>query len=705
MNTTTHNITRQLDADGVCTLLFNRAGSAANVFDRATLEELDAHLAELEKLPVLRGVILASAKDKIFIAGADLHEFVRDPDPKVLGDIVDLGHRVFSRLQHLPSPSVAAIHGICLGGGCELALACDWRVGSDGKETKIGLPETQLGILPAWGGSVRLPALIGLPAALGLILAGRQLAGVPAKKIGLLDELAHPEYLRDAARKLLDRGKRPAPAFRVAHLPVARQIVAALARRDVLAKTHGHYPAPLQAIEVCTASLGVSPDEGFELEKNAFLALIRTPACHSLLSIFFLQERAKKLPAPVAAEPLPVRRVAVVGAGVMGAGIAQWASARGFPVILKDVAPDALARGLSTIETLYRGAAKKHVFNPAEAAAGFNRVTPVCAAVPLNHVDLVVEAAVEKLDAKQAIFRDLEKAARPDTVLATNTSALSIDAIAAKLDHPERVVGIHFFNPVNRMQLVELVRGPRTSPATLATALQFTKSLGKLPVIVNDSPGFLVNRILMPYLVEAVRLFREGHAPAEIDRLMIAFGMPMGPLRLADEVGLDVAQHVAQDLAQRLKNPMPSDDTLPQMIAKGWLGKKSGCGFYAHPKTKGPKPTANPGLSTLFIPPIGTRHSSPEECIDRLVLIMINEAARCLAEGVVAAPEDVDFGMILGTGWAPFRGGPLRHADSLGTTEVVSRLDHLAKDVAPHFTPCDHLRALAQAGRGFYPKS
>lgn len=699
------NIIRQIDADGVCTLLFDRAGSSANVFDRATLEELDAHLAVLEQHAGLRGVILASAKDKIFVAGADLHEFVSNPDPKVLGDIVDLGHRVFTRLNHLTVPSVAAIHGVCLGGGCELALACDWRVGSDGKETKIGLPETQLGILPAWGGSVRLPALIGLPAALGMILTGRQLAGVPAKKLGVIDELAHPEYLRDAARKLLVRGKRPAPAFRAAHLPIARHIIAAKARRDVLAKTHGHYPAPLKAIEVCTTAIGLDANAGFDLEKEAFLALIKTAACRSLLSIFFLQERAKKLPSPLAGEPLPVRRVAVVGAGVMGAGIAQWASARGLPVILKDIAPDALARGLRTIETLFTEAAKKRVFTPAEAAAGMNRVTPVCTSVPLTSVDLVVEAALEKLEAKQAIFRDLEKHARPDTVLATNTSALSIDSIAAVLEHPERVVGIHFFNPVNRMQLVELVRGPRTSAATLATALQFTKSIRKLPVIVNDSPGFLVNRILMPYLVESVRLFREGLAPAKIDRLMLAFGMPMGPLRLADEVGLDVAQHVAQDLAKRLKNPMPVDDTLPQMIAKGWLGKKSGSGFYTHAKTKGSKSAPNPGLDGFFTPPAGSRHATEEEIVDRLVLIMINEAARCLAEGVVAAPEDVDFGMILGTGWAPFRGGPLRHADTVGTSEVVARLERLAKDVAPHFAPCEHLRALAKAGKGFYAKS
>ncbi|HEY8933350.1 MAG TPA: 3-hydroxyacyl-CoA dehydrogenase NAD-binding domain-containing protein, partial [Rariglobus sp.] len=503
------------------------------------------------------------------------------------------------------------------------------------------------------------------------------------------------------------RGKRPPAPFRAAHLPGAKQLVAAKARRDVLAKTHGHYPAPLKAIEVCTAALGQPLDSALALEKAAFLDLIRSPECRNLLSIFFLQERAKKLTAPAGAAALPVRRVAVVGAGVMGAGIAQWTSARGLPVVLKDVSPEALARGLRSIESVYREAAARRVFTAAEATAGLDRVTPVAAAVPLTSVDLVIEAAVEKLDAKQAIFRDLEARVRPDTVLATNTSALSIDAIAQTLAHPERVIGIHFFNPVHRMQLVELVRGPRTSDATLATALQFAKTLGKLPVVVNDSPGFLVNRILMPYLVEAVRLFREGHAPADIDRVMVDFGMPMGPLRLADEVGLDVAHHVAADLAHRLPHSAPLDDTLTQMIAKGWLGKKSGRGFYVHTSDKHHHAKPNPDLRALFPSPIASRPSpaAAKAAADRLVLIMVNEAARCLAEGVVAAPEDVDFGMILGTGWAPFRGGPLRYADSLETTEVFIRLEALARDVAPHFTPCEYLAELARNDRPFYPAS
>lgn len=673
------NIQLHFDADNVATLTFDRTGSAANVFDRPTLEELDGHLAALESHAGLRGVILNSAKDKIFIVGADLHSFVSSPDPDALAGIIDLGHRVFTRLSRLPVPTVAAIHGACLGGGCELVLACDWRVATDGKPTKIGLPETQLGILPAWGGSVRLPRLIGLPAALGLILAGKQLVAAQARKLGLINDVAHPEYLADTARALLARGKRPPPPFRPLHLPLVRDLVATKARHDVMAKTHGHYPAPLKALEVCTAALGQSIDAALGLEKAAFLELIRTPECASLLNIFFQQDRAKKLSVP-AGTARPVRKVAVVGAGVMGAGIAQWTSARGLPVVLRDVAPDALAKGLRTIESVYREAAKRRIFTPAEATAGMDRITPAHAPVPLGDVDLVVEAAVEKLDAKRAIFADLESRVRADTVLSTNTSALSIDAIAQKLAHPGRVIGLHFFNPVHRMQLVEIVRGPRTDDDTVATTLAFAHRLGKLPVIVKDSPGFLVNRVLLPGLVEAVRLVAAGHSIAAIDKALLDFGLPMGPLRLADEVGLDVALHVANDLAARLPHLPAPDPLLTKMVADGHLGKKSGHGFYDH--------TAHQPINLGLPPP------TPVDYVDRIVLVQVNEAARCLAEQVAASADDLDFAMILGTGWAPFRGGPLRHADSLGVPEIVRRLEALAASDGAHFAPCDHLKTI-----------
>lgn len=699
------NISLTIDGDGMALLTLDRPNAAVNLFDLATLEELDAHIAVLEKKPALKGVVLCSAKPKIFLAGADLNSFTKNFTDEGLGQTVDLGHRIFTRLERLAIPSVAAINGVCLGGGCEVVLACDWRVASLDRSTKIGLPETQLGILPAWGGSVRLPRLIGLPAALGIILAGKQLAAIPAQKAGLVDELAHPEYLLAAARKMLAKGKRPpASPGGLLNTALARPLVARQARRSVLAKTRGHYPAPLKALEVCVAAYGRPLEKGFALERAAFLGLSKTPECRSLMGIFFLQERAKKLALPEAdaGAVRQVASVAVVGAGVMGAGIAQWSAARGCSVILKDIAPEALAKGLKVAEKIFRDAAKRHIFTAAEATAGLDRITPVAAEVPLGDVDLVIEAAVEKLELKRDIFRQLETRVGPHTVLATNTSALSIDAIASGLADPGRVVGIHFFNPVHRMQLVEIVRGSRTSPAALATAVQFVKAIGKLPVLVKDSPGFLVNRILLPYMVEAVRLFNEGCGVAQIDRLMLDFGMPMGPLRLTDEVGLDVAQHVAADLQNRLPKPVPINDTLENMIGKGWLGKKSGTGFYVFPKEKGKDEHLNSGLGNLQTP--GKGQTQDEAAVrDRMVLVMINEAARVLEEGVVAAPEDVDFGMIFGTGWAPFRGGPLRYADARGVAEVVRRLESLATEVAPYFAPCARLVEMARSGQRFYP--
>ena len=700
------NISLNFGADGIAVLTLDRQNSSANVFDVATMNELDAHLATLEARRDLKGLVLISAKARIFIAGADLNAFA-GADVSQLGAIVDLGHRVFTRLERLAIPSVAAINGVCLGGGCELALACDWRVASLDKSTKIGLPETQLGILPAWGGSVRLPRLIGLPAALAIILAGKQVAAQPALKQGLVDDVAHPEYLLAAAKKLLARGKRPLSAPKgLLNSALLRPLVALKAKKDVLAKTQGHYPAPLKALEVCRAAFGRPLAAGLALERAAFLELVQTPACRSLMSIFFLQERAKKLKAPAADEAAsrPVKNVAVVGAGVMGAGIAQWTAARGYPVVLKDVSPAMLAKGLQAAGKIFRDAAKRRVFTEAEATAGLNRITPVQADVPLTRVDLVIEAAVEQLELKQKIFRQLEARSGPHTVLATNTSALSIDAIAAGLADPSRVVGLHFFNPVHRMQLVEIVRGPRTSPATLATALTFVKAIGKLPVLVKDSPGFLVNRILLPYMVESVRLFHEGCAVRRLDRVMLDFGMPMGPLRLSDEVGLDVAQHVAVDLQRRLPKPVPINDTLEKMIAKGWLGKKSGRGFYVFPEKKGAKEEPAAGLDFLQTDGKG-RAQNDATLADRMVLIMINEAARCLEEGVVDAPADVDFGMIFGTGWAPFRGGPLRHADTLGAAEIVRRLAALQLDVAPYFEPCNRLREMASTQAKFYPNN
>ncbi len=656
-------------------------------------------------------MIFISAKGKIFIAGADLHGFTSGAmTDERLGGIIDRGHRTFDRIARLPVPTVAAIQGVCVGGGLELTLACDWRVACNDSGTKLGLPEVQIGILPAWGGSVRLPRLVGLPKALEIILTGKQLAGVPAKKAGLVDDIAYPEGMLSTAEKFIKRGKRPAAKTPLANLPGARAVVAGIARKNALAKTRGNYPAAPRAIEVATAALGVSEAEGLRLERAAFIDLAKTDAARNLMSIFFLQERAKKTRgSDDIGKPRPIKKVAVVGAGLMGAGIAQWSAARGLRVLLKDINPGALSKGIQSISKIFADAAKRRVFTQADAQAGFDRVVPAANDVPMRDVDLVIEAAVERLDLKKKIFAGLEAQVPAGTVLATNTSALSIDAIADGLAHPENIVGIHFFNPVHRMQLVEIVRGPRTGQSALNTALGYVKGIGKLPVIVKDSPGFLVNRILLPYMSEALRLFfEEGYEANRVDRLMLDFGMPMGPLRLMDEVGVDVGNHVARDLTTRLPGSMPADagtgDAVGNMIAKGWLGRKAGKGIYVY-AAGGKKDDALPPLNAELSPnsPIGGAGQQDDDTLrDRLVLVMVNEAARVLEEGVVEAPEDVDFGMIMGTGWAPFRGGPLRYADARGLPEIVRRLDDLASRAGEHFRPCQLLRTLATRGAGFY---
>ncbi len=710
------NIRREVNPKGICVLTFDRPDSPVNIFDDRTFEELNAHLDFVEagaRDGGVKGVIFASAKGKIFIAGADLHGFTAGPmTDERLGAIIDRGHHAFARIADLRVPSAAAIQGLCVGGGLELTLACDWRVASNDGSTKLGLPEVQIGILPAWGGSVRLPRLVGLPKALEIILTGKQLAGIPAKKAGLVDEIAFPEGMLSTAERLLSLGKRPPLKTPFANRAPARNIVASLARKKTLAKTRGNYPAALRAIDVATNGLGLSESPALRLERDAFVELAKTDAARSLMGIFFLQERAKKTKLPgVETKPAPIKTAAVIGAGLMGAGIAQWTAARGMRVLLKDINAAALSKSIQSIGKLFRDAAKRRVFTQADAQAGFDRVVPVTGDVPLRGVDLVVEAAVEKLDLKKKIFASLEAQVAPETVLATNTSALSIDSIAEGLAHPGRVVGIHFFNPVHRMQLVEIVRGPRTDAATMNTALGYVKGIGKLPVIVKDSPGFLVNRILLPYMAEALRLyFEEGYDAARIDRIMLDFGMPMGPLRLMDEVGVDVGNHVARDLTARLPGSMPTDSGAGQailtMIANGWLGRKAGKGIYAYAADKkSDDPTLPPlhGEAASLRTPGMARGSADDATLrDRMVLVMVNEAARVLEEGVVAAPEDVDFGMIMGTGWAPFRGGPLRYADGRGLADIVRRLEELAASSGRHFQPAALLREHAASHTGFY---
>jgi 3-hydroxyacyl-CoA dehydrogenase/enoyl-CoA hydratase/3-hydroxybutyryl-CoA epimerase len=637
-------------ANTTAILVFDREGSSANIFDSATLAELSVRLDELAEQPDVTGLLIRSAKPDIFIAGADLKE-LSSARGEHLDSMIATGQALFNRIADLPYPTVAAIHGACVGGGYELALACDWRIASDSPSTKIGLPETQLGILPAWGGTTRLPDLLGLQEALPVILSGKLHSAALAKRKGLVDEVVPKEHLKSYALTYLSKGERHHTHNRIIHNQAVAALTRVQAQKELQKKTHGHYPGPEAALEVAVASIGRTRAQSQQAEREAIARLAVLPQTANLIRLFFLRERAKKH-RHTDAEPREIKRAAVIGAGLMGSGIAYWLSTRGIETVLQDISDEALARGMKSISGLYSDAVKHHVLSKTEAARGMDRIHPASGKIPLHNCDLIIEAAVEELSIKKKIFADLASRCRPDTVLATNTSALPIHELSATIPNPERLVGLHFFNPVHRMQLVEVVRTGTTSDETLATAVSFVRKIGKLPVVVRDSPGFLVNRILMPYLVGAASMFENGGDPEDIDKAMLDFGMPMGPLRLLDEVGLDVAMHVARTLAAAFPERMKLPGVVEKLLDAGHTGRKGGSGFYVYDK-------ASPAVNAEAIGFRTGSEDAPEDAQQILSSLMSAEAKRCLDEGIAETQEDIDLAMVMGTGYPPFRGGPM----------------------------------------------
>jgi 3-hydroxyacyl-CoA dehydrogenase/enoyl-CoA hydratase/3-hydroxybutyryl-CoA epimerase len=696
------NIQLETLADGVFLLRFDRPDSAVNIFDLATLAELESHLDTLAKPETAaRGLIIASAKPAIFMAGADLHS-IRHMNVEEVKNFIQRGQDVFNKLAALSFPTVAAVHGAALGGGYEVCLACDWRVASTDPSTKLGLPETKLGIIPAWGGCTRLPRLLSVPKALDIILGAKVLPAKQALRAGLVDEVAPREYLEQAALRWLERGKHP---HGLAHSAPVNMMVDAViapgARHNVQRKTHGNFPAVEKALEVVLkGSSSWDEKDSLERERDAVTELIGSDTTRQLMNLFFLQEKARKFVVPGApGETKPIRRTAVIGAGIMGSGIAQWLSSRGLPVILRDIDAERVAAGVGKIAGLYAAGLRSRTFTEHDVRVGMDLVSPTPVEVPLTAVDLVIEAAVEKMEIKKTLFQKLDDMVREDAILATNTSALSISELASVTRHPGRIVGLHFFNPVHKMQLVEVVTGRETTPEVAQRVVRLAQQIGKVPVLVKDSPGFLVNRILLPYMIEAAALFWNGASVADVDAAMLHFGMPMGPLRLTDEVGVDVALDVAATLAAAFPARLHVPDVLPALIGAGMLGRKSGKGFYKY--GKGSEASAHKQVAKLRPPRVGNP-AGRDEIGDRLVLLMINEAARCLEEGIVASSGEVDLAMVLGTGFAPFRGGPLRYADSIAVTKVADDLQRLAETAGPHYAPCALLKEMAKSGKRFY---
>jgi 3-hydroxyacyl-CoA dehydrogenase / enoyl-CoA hydratase / 3-hydroxybutyryl-CoA epimerase len=696
-------IRREIGDDRMCLLTFDRPESGANIFDAATLNELNEHLDFVENDASLRGLIIASAKKSIFIAGADLKTLLKQAQAGDMRAFIAKGQRILTRLADLKIPTVAAIHGACAGGGYEATLACDYRIATDDPATRIGLPETTLGLIPAWGGCTRLPRLIGAEKAAEVILKGKLYSAEEALKIGLVDEIAGRDQLVDLARKKLRAGKRKSSAP-----PKIDQEISA--PRD-------HNPAPARAAEVIKKGLLASTEQSLALELDAIVDLGQTESTQNLIRNFFLAEKYRK--GPSRTPPQKVVHAAVIGAGVMGSGIAQWLSSHGVTVILRDIAREQIDRGLANIEKTYSDAVKRGLMTEEKAKEGRARIVASTAPMELRDVQFVIEAASEKFEIKKEIFGELAMQAGPKTIVATNTSALPVSKLADATVSPEHVIGLHFFNPVSRMKLVEVVIAKQTSDDTRERTVAFARQIGKLPVIVRDSPGFLVNRVLFPYLLDAAELFESGLEADKIDNALLQWGMPMGPLRLIDEIGVDITINIGNTLEKAYGRRDHVSAVLLWLRDGQMLGRKTGAGFYKYEgKTQTPNDLLAQWRRALHGEPEGAEGPNPaaagpdwdrdprlrlneEDLAHRLIFLMVNEAARCVEERVVDSPEDADYGMILGTGFAPFRGGPLRFAEYFGLNKVVDELERLAQS-EEKFLPCEILRKHAGDGTKFY---
>ncbi len=692
------------DSDNILTLLVDVPGKPVNTCTPQLLEDLSAALDQIQQSQPA-GIIIASAKPHSFNAGADLFT-MRDLDPDHTAQFIARGQEIFDRIARLPMPTIAAINGDCLGGGMELALACTYRVAADDPSISIGLPEVKLGLIPAWGGTTRLPRLIGLAKALPILLAGKTLPPRKAMKAGLIDEVVRPETLIDAARRIVSSHRdrqRPRFAQRVAgRLSPVRNRIIGIARRTTTQRTAGNYPAPLRLLEVVKAGYDKGMPAGLAAEREAIGQLIQTPACRNLLRLFFLRQGAKRRAADqLRAKAAEVQHAAVIGGGTMGAGIVHALVRAGIPVRLVEVSPAAVSAALGRIRKLLDDDIAAGKLDKLAAHHAFNRVSPTTDWTGLGLADIVIEAVLETFETKRVVFTRLDGVVRPDAVLATNTSSLRVADIAAATAHPQRIVGLHFFNPVNKMPLVEIVRAPGSDDASLAVALGLASRIGKTPVIVNDSAGFLVNRLLIPYLAEALMMGTQGVDVRSIDQAMEKWGMPMGPFELLDEIGLDVAVHVLRSLAQFHSIPVPP--AIDTAIANGWLGKKSGKGFYIHSDKRSDhaaRKTHDELISLLASRPAQVQ-ASQEDIQWRLILPMINEAARVLDEGVTSSADDIDLATVLGIGFAPFRGGLARFAEDTGLDEIVKRMDEVAGRLGPRFAPAQSLRRFAAARNGF----
>lgn len=697
-----------MDERGIVHVTFDRPGEKVNVLSGKILEQLDRLLDEIAGREDVRGVVFRSAKAGMFIAGMDVDEIASVPDAYKAAEGARYGQAVFQKVADLPVPSAAMIGGTCLGGGTELALACTFRTAADDDKVQIGLPETQIGIIPGFGGCQRLPRRVGLLPAVDMILAGKRLDGKRALKIGLVDKVVPAAYLERETLALLVGGPRKPPTrplfWRLADQagPVRRFLLGKVRKKTAEKVSPEAYPAPFRALEAIDAAFSMPLAQGLDLEARIVGELVPTRTAKNLIWLFKSQTALKKDAGGVTAAPRKVRRLGVLGAGIMGGGIAQLAADKRIPVRLKDIRYDAILTAYRTAGKVWGDRVKRRRMTAREAASRMAFIAPTLDDTGFSRVDLVIEAVVEDLGVKQKVLAAMENVLSERAVFASNTSTLPITEIAGRARRPERVVGMHFFNPVHRMPLVEVIAGQRTAPEAVATVHALAIEMGKTPVVVRDAPGFLVNRILMLYLNEAMRLLGEGVRIEAADRAMESFGMPLGPFALMDQVGLDTGKHAAGVLEAAFgKRIGGSGNLLAAMVGGGRLGVKNGKGFYKYAggKTAAPDPEI---YAMAGSPP--ARELPVETLQERMVLAMVNEAAMCLEDGIVREPLDVDVAMVMGTGFPPFRGGLLRYADAVGIPVLVDRLSRLADGQGERFRPSGLLREMVRGEKRFYPE-
>ena len=698
---------------GVTIVTFDLPGEPVNKFSRVVKDEFAALVTQFEHDAAVRAVVLVSGKRDTFIAGADIDEFVALKTVEEATELSRGGQRFLDAIAAFPKPFVAAIHGACLGGGLELALACHYRIATDHPKTVLALPEVQLGVIPGAGGCNRLPRTVGLRAALEMILSGKNIRASKALKMGLVDELVPPAILRDvavAAAQRLAGGERSRRSGRGGlagwffdRSAPGRALVLRRARAMTRKRTRGHYPAPLAALDAVGHSLAHGMERGLSREAELFGEMAHSEVSRRLVEVFFATAALKKdlgVPAP-APEPAPVERLGILGAGFMGSGIAAMAAIHGdVPVRMRDAELPRVGKGIKAVADIIQERVRRRSATRLEGARQLALISGATDYSGFHHVDLAIEAVFEDLGVKQAVLRDVESVAKPDCIFASNTSTIPIGRIAEASRHPETVVGMHFFSPVQRMPLLEVIAAERTAPRTIVTAVAFGRRLGKTVIVVRDRPGFFVNRILMPYLNEAGRLLTEGVPIEALDRAMTAWGFPVGPITLLDEIGLDVAVKAGAVMREAFGERLTPAADIAALVKEGRLGRKNGRGFlrYRGGRKAGVDPTA---YGVLGVAP--GRAPAAEVLAERMASIMLNEAARALEEGVVRSPRDGDIGAIFGIGFPPFRGGPFRALDSMGPAKAVEILERLAGDCGDRFVPAPILADLARRGGRFYP--